>query len=275
MSEPAKPMREPTYFVLASLFEGSPLHGCGIIRRTGELSAGRIRLVTGTLYTALDRLTRDGYVSVVSKESVAGRVRRRYGLTGTGHRALRAEAARLGQEARVVSAPGRSPTVREIVVIGGKLQDRRQGNDLRSRADCNDRLQRTRREKLEFQDQLAARQMLRHELSTVTGTLRLQQLLHPAKVAHRSVSETRHRHHDLGHPVQRRPASGRASVAEMDEHDWIVLCQPTEHRGQPQIHPARAEVVLRYLARVHVPHSQELVPGPLAGGQSTANSRFL
>ncbi len=116
-----KPLREPTYFVLASLFEG-PLHGYGIIKRTGELSAGRIRLVTGTLYTALDRLTRDGYVSVVSKESVAGRVRRRYGLTGTGHSALRAEAARLGQAARVVSATGCSPTVRDIVVIGGRLR---------------------------------------------------------------------------------------------------------------------------------------------------------
>jgi PadR family transcriptional regulator, regulatory protein PadR len=113
-------MREPTYFVLASLFEG-PLHGYGIIKRTGELSAGRVRLVTGTLYTALDWLIRDGYVSVVSKESVAGRVLRRYGLTGTGHNALRAEAARIGQGAGLVSATG-LPTVRDIVVIGGRLR---------------------------------------------------------------------------------------------------------------------------------------------------------
>jgi PadR family transcriptional regulator, regulatory protein PadR len=120
MSERVRPMREPTYFVLASLFEG-PLHGYGIIKRTGELSAGRVRLVTGTLYTALDRLIRDGYVSVVSKESVAGRVRRRYGLTGTGHNALRAEAERIGQAARVVSATG-LPTVGDIVVIGGRLR---------------------------------------------------------------------------------------------------------------------------------------------------------
>jgi DNA-binding PadR family transcriptional regulator len=120
MSERVKPMREPTYFVLASLFEG-PLHGYGIIKRTGELSAGRVRLVTGTLYTALDRLMRDGYVSVVSKERVAGRVRRRYGLTGTGQSALRAEAARIGRAARAASPTG-SLTVRDIVVIGGRLR---------------------------------------------------------------------------------------------------------------------------------------------------------
>jgi PadR family transcriptional regulator, regulatory protein PadR len=120
MSERVRPMREPTYFVLASLFEG-PLHGYAIIERTGELSAGRVRLVTGTLYTALDRLIRDGYVSVVTKESVAGRVRRRYGLTGTGRSALRAEAARMGQAPRSVSKTD-LPTVRDIVVIGGRLR---------------------------------------------------------------------------------------------------------------------------------------------------------
>ena len=36
-------MREPTYFVLASLLDGAP-HGYAIIRRTGELSGGRVRL---------------------------------------------------------------------------------------------------------------------------------------------------------------------------------------------------------------------------------------
>ena len=114
-------MREPTYFVLASLFEG-PLHGYGIIRRAGELSAGRVRLVTGTLYTELDRLTNKGYVSVASEESVAGRVRRRYGLTGTGHTALQAEAARIRQAWREVGAAGCEPTVGNIVVIGGRLR---------------------------------------------------------------------------------------------------------------------------------------------------------
>ena len=68
-------MREPTYFVLASLLDG-PLHGYAIIRRTEELSDSRVRLATGTLYTALDRLTAEGYVELVREEIVNGRARR-------------------------------------------------------------------------------------------------------------------------------------------------------------------------------------------------------
>lgn len=101
-------MRAPTYFVLASLLDG-PLHGYAIIGRAAELSGGRVRLATGTLYTALDRLTAEGLVRLVREEVVSGRVRRCYGLTGPGAAALRAEAARMAQAARVVTsrAPGR------------------------------------------------------------------------------------------------------------------------------------------------------------------------
>ena len=63
-------MREPTYFVLASLADG-PLHGYGIITRAEGLSHGRVRLATGTLFTALDRLAAEGYVRLVSDEVVA------------------------------------------------------------------------------------------------------------------------------------------------------------------------------------------------------------
>jgi PadR family transcriptional regulator PadR len=81
-------MREPTYFVLASLLDG-PLHGYAIIQRTGELSGSRVRLATGTLYAALDRLTAEGHV-----EPGAG--------------ALRAEAARMADAARLVTDRGRA-----------------------------------------------------------------------------------------------------------------------------------------------------------------------
>jgi PadR family transcriptional regulator, regulatory protein PadR len=95
-------MREPTYYVLASLLDG-PLHGYAIIRRADELSGGRVRLATGTLYTALDRLAGEGYVELVREEIVNGRVRRSYGLTRPGTGALRAEAARMADAASLVS----------------------------------------------------------------------------------------------------------------------------------------------------------------------------
>jgi PadR family transcriptional regulator PadR len=101
------PMREPTYFVLASLLDG-PLHGYAIIQRTAELSGSRVRLATGTLYTALDRLTAEGYVERVREEIVRGRARRSYGLTPSGADALRAEATRMADAARLVTRQGRN-----------------------------------------------------------------------------------------------------------------------------------------------------------------------
>jgi PadR family transcriptional regulator len=103
MAEP--PMREPTYFVLAALLQG-PLHGYAIMKRAEELSGGRVRLATGTLYTALDRLTAEGHVELVSEERVGGRVRRTYGLTERGSAALRAEAVRMAEAARLVTGSG-------------------------------------------------------------------------------------------------------------------------------------------------------------------------
>jgi PadR family transcriptional regulator, regulatory protein PadR len=104
----ALPMREPTYFVLASLLDG-PLHGYGIIKRAAELSGDRVRLATGTLYTALDRLTSEGYLRLVREEIVNGRARRSYALTDAGAAALRAEADRMARAARVVTSGRRRP----------------------------------------------------------------------------------------------------------------------------------------------------------------------
>jgi PadR family transcriptional regulator PadR len=95
-------MREPAYFVLASLLDG-PLHGYAIIQRARELSGGRVRLPTGTLYTVLDRLAAEGQVELVREEIVNGRVRRSYGLTPPGAGALRTEAARMAEAARLVT----------------------------------------------------------------------------------------------------------------------------------------------------------------------------
>jgi DNA-binding PadR family transcriptional regulator len=94
--------REPTYFLLAALLDGR-LHGYGIIKRAAELSNGRVRLTAGTLYGALDRLIDDGLVMPDGEETVSGRLRRYYRLTGQGEDALLAEAKRLRQAADVVT----------------------------------------------------------------------------------------------------------------------------------------------------------------------------
>ena len=95
-------MREPTYFILAAL-QDEPLHGYAIIIRAGELSQGRVRLATGTLYAALDRLSGEGYIAATHEEIVNGRARRYYTLTPDGAAALRSEADAMAAAARVVT----------------------------------------------------------------------------------------------------------------------------------------------------------------------------
>lgn len=94
-------MREPTYFILAAL-QQQALHGYAIIKQADQLSGGQVRLATGTLYTALDRLTGEGLIQVADEEVVNGRARRYYTLTEQGRAALQAEAVRLAEAARVV-----------------------------------------------------------------------------------------------------------------------------------------------------------------------------
>jgi PadR family transcriptional regulator PadR len=86
-------MREPTFFVLASLADGRK-HGYGIIKDADELSAGRVRLRVGTLYAALERLQAEGLVAAAGDEVVGGRLRRYFELTDAGTAALTTEADR-------------------------------------------------------------------------------------------------------------------------------------------------------------------------------------
>jgi DNA-binding PadR family transcriptional regulator len=95
-------MSEPTYFILAALLDG-PLHGYGVIKRSGELSGGRVRLAVGTLYGALDRLVERELITVDREETVDGRARRYYRITDQGQHAVTEEAARMAAAARIVT----------------------------------------------------------------------------------------------------------------------------------------------------------------------------
>ncbi|HEY1820579.1 MAG TPA: PadR family transcriptional regulator [Trebonia sp.] len=112
---------------------GGPLHGYAVIQRAGELSGGRVRLATGTLYAALDHLTAEGHVELVREEIVSGRVRRSYGLTPRGAGTLRAEAARGAESARLAEA------ARPVTDQGGDLKAGRPGPEDES---CVTRLER-------------------------------------------------------------------------------------------------------------------------------------
>lgn len=96
-------LRPPSYFALASLIDG-PLHGYGIMRRAHELSDGRVRLSTGTLYALLERAISEELVTAGEPYVQGGRQRRDYTLTPAGRQALEFETERMTSAARVVSA---------------------------------------------------------------------------------------------------------------------------------------------------------------------------
>ncbi|GIF01415.1 PadR family transcriptional regulator [Paractinoplanes rishiriensis] len=95
-------IRRPSLLILSALATG-PLHGYAVIKEVSRLSDETVRLAAGTLYAALDRLTDEGLVEVDREETVGGRLRRYYRLTGPGASALAAEAEQMHRDARMIT----------------------------------------------------------------------------------------------------------------------------------------------------------------------------
>ena len=73
--------------------ELEPMHGWGITERLEQWSDNILRLGQGTLYPALYRLERQGYIRSGWKVTANNRRARYYSLTRTGRRRLDAELA--------------------------------------------------------------------------------------------------------------------------------------------------------------------------------------
>jgi DNA-binding PadR family transcriptional regulator len=84
-------MRDATFLILTAIAD-QELHGYGIIGEVKALSGGRLTLGPGTLYGTLDRLTEQNLIRPTTTEVVDGRLRRYYGITGSGLSAVRSEA---------------------------------------------------------------------------------------------------------------------------------------------------------------------------------------
>lgn len=94
-------LTEPAYFVLAALVDG-PRHGYDIAARAAELSDDRVKLSAGTLYGVLERLSDGGQIKLDHEETVNGRLRRYYKITGDGAAAAVAESERMREAANAV-----------------------------------------------------------------------------------------------------------------------------------------------------------------------------
>lgn len=87
--------------LILAVLEKAPLHGYGVMQALQVGSGGTLDLPTGSLYPALRRLERAGYLQSEWRR-VAGRQRRTYALTGAGRQALVAERAEWRDFAAVV-----------------------------------------------------------------------------------------------------------------------------------------------------------------------------
>ncbi len=78
--------------VLKALAPGQ-LHGLGVSHRIEQLTAGTFRVTPGSLFPALHRLERDGWLTAEWGRSAANRPAKYYRLTRAGRYQLRREEA--------------------------------------------------------------------------------------------------------------------------------------------------------------------------------------
>lgn len=97
MKESAKellPLTEAFYYILVVLHAGDA-HGYAMMQDVEQLSAGRVRIGAGTLYTALSVLQKKGLIDYSPLTDGADSRRKLYTVTETGRIVLQAEMERL------------------------------------------------------------------------------------------------------------------------------------------------------------------------------------
>jgi transcriptional regulator len=77
--------------LILKALEREPIHGWGVAERIDVLSQGVFRLQTGTLYPALHRLLRKGWIGAEWRTTENARRARYYRLTAAGLNQLQAE----------------------------------------------------------------------------------------------------------------------------------------------------------------------------------------
>lgn len=91
------PLRPVEFHILLAL-AAEERHGYGLLQEVASLTEGELQLEPGTLYRALHRMLKDGWVAESARRPAADQDderRRYYRLTPAGRRVASAEAERL------------------------------------------------------------------------------------------------------------------------------------------------------------------------------------
>lgn len=91
----SRALSEPVVLILMSLAD-RPRHGYALMKDIEELSGGRVRLSTGTLYGAIRRLLDDRWIERHAQQDTS-RDKQAYRLTAAGRARLEDELERMNQ----------------------------------------------------------------------------------------------------------------------------------------------------------------------------------
>lgn len=86
------PLTEAVFYILLAVRK--PNHGYGIIQEVEELTNGRVVMGAGTLYGAIQSLTKKGWIRIYS-EDMQSRKKKEYLITDTGREVFEEERKRL------------------------------------------------------------------------------------------------------------------------------------------------------------------------------------
>jgi DNA-binding PadR family transcriptional regulator len=120
MPEPGAvlPLQEPTFYILLSL-RGGEKHGYAILKEVSELSGEKVRLSTGTLYGALNRLLDQGLIERLDGEGGA-RGKKAYRLTHSGLEVFDGEVSRMQ---RLLQAANTQAAAKALSTAEGGLKE--------------------------------------------------------------------------------------------------------------------------------------------------------
>jgi transcriptional regulator len=101
-------MRGTLDLLILKSLDAEALHGVGIVRRIEQITAGALQISFGSLFPALHRMERAGWLSADWQPSPAGRHAKYYALTRRGRVQLRHEETAWENVVKAIAAALRS-----------------------------------------------------------------------------------------------------------------------------------------------------------------------
>lgn len=89
-----EPLTESYFYILLCLYKG-PNHGYGIMQDTKEISNNRVKLGSGTLYTAISKMIEKDWIEESKIKSEEDERRKNYQITDLGKEILFKEVDRI------------------------------------------------------------------------------------------------------------------------------------------------------------------------------------